>query len=251
MGGILIQGAHSSETEYLESKLENSEVIIIGDFTFTKGQYGNNDVVISRTKVGEINAAAATSIGILEFNPDIIINQGTSGGHGREVHKGEFVIGEKYVQINTFLCNYLEEGKGYNIDNWCLKEYTYHDEKDLKEDYKFANKELVDFANKVLPKYTSKKIHTGVIASGDVWNREVDRILYLNKTYQTLCEEMETAGVYKIANSFGIPVLTIRIISNNEILKEEYEFKIAEECQKVIYQFVSELTTNFTFESIE
>ena len=49
---------------------------------------------------------------------------------------------------------------------------------------------------------------------------------------------METAGVYKIANSFDIPVVSIRIISNNELWKEEYEPKIAKECQELIYNFV-------------
>ena len=69
MSLILIQGAHLSETEYLESKLENSEVIIIANFTFIRGKYEDQDIVISRTKVGEINSAAATSIGICPYHP--------------------------------------------------------------------------------------------------------------------------------------------------------------------------------------
>ncbi len=241
MSLILLQGAEPSETEFLESKLENSEIVIIGGFTFTKGKYENQDIVISRTKVGEINAAAATSIGIIEFEPDIIINQGTAGGHGKNVHKGDFVIGEKYIQINAYYSNYLEEGKGSRLENWCLREYKSDEESDEKFNYKFASKKLVELAKKTLPKISNTKVHCGVIGSGDVWNREADRILYLNKEYKTLCEEMETAGVYKIANSFKIPVLTIRIVSNNEILKEEYEPQIAQKCQKVIYKFVKEL----------
>jgi nucleoside phosphorylase len=52
---------------------------------------------------------------------------------------------------------------------------------------------------------------------------------------------MEVAGVYKIANSFKVPVLSIRIISNNEILKEEYEPPIAKKCQEVVYKFLKNL----------
>lgn len=241
MSLILIQGAEPTETEFLESNLENSEVIIIGGFTFVKGNYENQDIVISITKVGEINASAATTIGILKFNPDIIINQGTAGGHGRDVHKGDVVIGESYIQINTFMCNSLEEGKGFNVENWNIKEYQSDEDKELNLSYKNATKELVDLAQNILPEIYNGKVHSGVIASGDVWNRECDRILYLNTEYKTLCEEMETAGVYKIANSFGVPVITIRIISNNEILKEEYEPQIAEKCQKLIYEFVKEI----------
>lgn len=236
MNTILIQGAEPSETNFLESKLENLETIIIGGFTFSKGKYGDKDIIISRTKVGEINSASATTIGILNFSPEAIINQGTAGGHGRNIHKGDFVIGEKYFQLNAFYSDFLEEGKSYSIDNWKFEEYKSSEDKDLefynKELYKCATKDLVELAKKELPKLVDSKVHCGIIGSGDVWNREVDRILYLNKEYKTLCEEMETAGVYKIANSFHVPVISIRIISNNEVLKENYEPEVAREMSK-------------------
>ena len=77
-----------------------------------------------------------------------------------------------------------------------------------------------------MKKISNKKVHIGKIASGDLWNREFDRILFLNDKYNTLCEEMETGGVYTTANSFNVPVLSVRIISNNELLQEDYNPKI-------------------------
>ena len=49
---------------------------------------------------------------------------------------------------------------------------------------------------------------------------------------------MEIAGVYKTAYNFNVPVIGIRVVSNNEVLKEEYSPEIAKECQKLVYEFV-------------
>lgn len=238
MKPILIQGAEPSETDFLEDMLQNKDRIVIGNFIFTKGKYGNQDIIISRTKVGEINSAAATAIGILSFSPKYIINQGTSGGHGKNIHKGEIVVGEKYIQLNSYYSEYLEEGKGYSVDNWIIKDY---EAKDNYEIYQNADKKLLMLAKENLPRISKSKVHFGVIGSGDIWNRECDRILYLNGKYETLCEEMETAGVYKTANNFNIPVIGIRIISNNEVLREEYNPEIAKECQKLVYEFIKKI----------
>lgn len=240
MGNIIIQGAAITEIDYLESKLLEPEKIVIGGFEFTKGKFDEKNIVISRTKVGEINAASATTIAILKFSPEIIINQGTAGGHGINVHKGDLVIGESCVQMNSYKTPKMLSNEGYNIENWDIREFI-SDEDKGKSKTNFANQKLIDIAKRELPKITNMKIHTGVIGSGDVWNRETDRIMYLNKNYNTLCEEMETSAVYKIANSFRVPAISIRIISNNEILEEEYDRKIATECQKVIYDFVKKL----------
>jgi adenosylhomocysteine nucleosidase len=240
MNPIIIQGATNSEINILKNKLINPEEIIIGDFEFTKGKFENVDVVISRTKVGEINASAATAIGILNFSPRAIINQGTAGGHSKEVHKGDLVIGEEYIQINSYKSEYLEENQGINVNHWNIREFNSDEYKNI-DTHRFANSKLVDLAKKELPKLTNSTVHAGVIGSGDVWNNEADRIIFLNKEYKTLCEEMEVAGVYKIANSFNVPVLSVRIISNNEILKEEYEPQIAEKSQKIIYEFIKKI----------
>ena len=72
----------------------------------------------------------------------------------------------------------------------------------------------------------------GTIGSGDCWNREIDRIEFLYKEYKVLCEDMETISVYKIAKKYNVPVIGIRVISDNEMLEEEYERSIAKKSQK-------------------
>lgn len=78
---------------------------------------------------------------------------------------------------------------------------------------------------------------------GDVWNKEADRIFYLNQRYGILCEDMESVSVYTIANLYDIPVIGIKAVSNNEFLKEEYYKEVGIESQK----FTEKLIKNIDF----
>ena len=81
------------------------------------------------------------------------------------------------------------------------------------------------------------------MVAGDVWNKEADRIFYLNQMYGILCEDMESVSVYTIANLYNIPVIGIKAISNNEFLKEEYYKEVGIESQK----FTEKLIKNIDF----
>lgn len=229
---ILIQGAEETEIDFLVKNLKKVKRIEIGKFIFFQGEFENKNIVISKTKVGEINAASATTVAIMNFLPKIIINQGTAGGYGINIHKGDIVIAEEYMQINSF----MTKNDKVQIE---LKEFLSDDEKENK--FHLANNNLLEKVKTILPIITDSHIHCGIVGSGDVWNKNETIIKTLNEKYNILCEEMEIAGVYRIANNFNIPVISIRIISNNEILQEEYEPNIAENIQKIIYELVEKI----------
>ena len=42
---------------------------------------------------------------------------------------------------------------------------------------------------------------------------------------------METIAAYKTANKYKVPIVGIRVVSNNEILQEEYDKSLAKESQ--------------------
>ena len=80
----------------------------------------------------------------------------------------------------------------------------------------------------------------GIIGSGDVWNAEKDRLLWLSENYQVICEDMETVGTYKIANQFKIPTIGIRILSDNLLLGESYDKTVGKIGQKFVYSIIKE-----------
>ena len=79
------------------------------------------------------------------------------------------------------------------------------------------------------------------LEAGDIWNMEADRIMLLHKKYGILCEDMESISVYTISNLYNVPVISIRVISNNEILNEEYERDLGIESQKIVKELIKVL----------
>ena len=78
-----------------------------------------------------------------------------------------------------------------------------------------------------------------------MWNNEADRIMHLNKKYNTLCEEMEGIAIYQIANQYNIPVIGIRVISNNEVLEEKYDVSTGEKVQYFVQKLVEKYVENY------
>lgn len=74
--------------------------------------------------------------------------------------------------------------------------------------------------------------------SGDAWNKEIDRILCLKEKCKVLSGDMESIGVYTVANKMNVPVLGIRVMSDNELLNESYERDTAIEAQRIALEVV-------------
>lgn len=212
---ILIQGAMDIEIQALLENLEKPEKIVISDYEFYTGKIKNCNVIVSKTLIGTINATIATTIGIEKFKPYMVINQGIAGAHRESIHTGDIIIGEKCCNINAYSMPSKERGEGSNPFEW-------EPNKRAKE-IKNADSDLVQKFQNFLKEKHKNKVYTGTIGSGDVFNREIDRIDWINNKFDNLCEDMESIGVYSVCNKFNISCIGIRIISNNEITGEELD----------------------------
>lgn len=54
-------------------------------------------VLLVRTGVGLVNAAAAVAVVIATARPRVVVSAGSAGGLGRDVRVGDVVVGERYV----------------------------------------------------------------------------------------------------------------------------------------------------------
>ena len=111
-------------------------------------------------------------------------------------------------------------GEGIDVLEWELLTYKHGDDKLLALK---ADDELLEIAKNIAKDYKKGNVAFGRVGSGDIWNREVDRIVMFNERYNTLCEEMEGFAVFQVAEKYGIPAINIRVISNNEIFGENYD----------------------------
>lgn len=69
-----------------------------------------------------MNCGIATLLGIKNFLPCIIINQGTLGGFGN-IHRGDIIIGQDCFNLNSYKTPYLKKGEGSNPFKWNLQTF--------------------------------------------------------------------------------------------------------------------------------
>ena len=232
---IIIQGALQSELEYLLNIFEIKERVEIGGYTFYECCYNGHDIVISKTKMGEISSAIATTLGIQRYNPEFIINQGTAGALIESINKNEIVVGTSVYYISQFSTDENKEIE--DINPWKKDEYKTIDGEIIS--YK-ANEELI-MKLKSLDCLKSDEIHFDVIGSGDVWTKDIETMNKNNKRHGVVCEAMECTGAYMAANSLKTPLVSIRVISNNEIKGQEYDPETGITAQKMIVKILDEI----------
>ena len=228
-----IQGALDIEINYFLSKMENKENKAIAGYEFYMGFIKDVKVIISKTLIGEINASTATTIGIINFKPDIIINQGIAGAYRENLHRGDIIIGEKCCNINAYKMPIKYEGEGSNPFEWELNKRA--------KDIKYGDIELVKLFEDELKNINKNKFYKGILGSGDAFNREYDRITWIRNIFNNDSEDMESIGCYSVCEKFNIPCIGIRIISNNELIHEEIDKENAIDLQKIIIDILNKI----------
>ena len=218
---ILIQGAMGVELEVLLSQLKTPSEIIRGGFQFWKGTIAENPVVLSRTGIGMVNAAAATARGITYFAPSVVLNQGLAGAQTAELHVGDIVLGETAVDIHSAETSPRGRGEGSEALSWLPGERS-----------EVLHGDLAWLQRLQETPYRGGIVQAGRLGAGDVFNREADRIAYLTRQRGHLCEDMESFAAYSVCAGFKLPCVGVRVISNNELTGEPYQRTIAEKLQE-------------------
>ena len=194
------------------------------------------------TKVGIIN----TSISLTKFlniiKPDIIINAGTAGSHDKKYNVGDIILAKQVIYMNSVETLYKEENEGSNSLTWKLITFTEDNTKDYIGDVKlyYADEKLLSSIKSIGEK-NKMTMYEGRIASGDIWNKEKDRINFLHDKYLTSCEEMEIYSVYTICHQEKIPCMGIKIISNNEMNGQSYDLRVTKKLDEFLYKIILEL----------
>ena len=231
---IAIQGALQSEIDYFLDFFKVVQKTSIGNFVFYECIYQDYPIIISKTKIGEISSAIATTLLIQKYQPLFILNQGTAGALTKQLDKGDILIGEKIYYISQFS---TEKDKEQNILNpWKKDEYKTLDDEHTSY---CANAEFLKWLQG-LEILDQGHIHFDTIGSGDIWTKDAETIKKYNQDHDVVCEAMECSGAYIAANSLGTPLVSIRVISNNELKGQEYDEKLGAKSQELVIDIIDE-----------
>jgi adenosylhomocysteine nucleosidase len=196
---IGIIGAMDEEVDLLRSKLDGREDMNLAGSEFYKGKIDSLEVVLLKSGIGKVNAALGTALMIEKFHPDIIINTGSAGGFHKDLNVGDVVISTEVrhhdVDVTIFGYEYGQVPR--------MPAYFAPDEK------------LVSIAVKSAEKIDGIQVAEGLIASGDSFMNDPERVEFIRSKLPDLyAAEMEAAAIAQVAYQFEVPFVIIRSLSD-------------------------------------
>lgn len=239
---ILIQGAMDSEVRVLTAALADKEEHTVMGFPFFQGTLHGMPVIIQKTFQGMVNASAATMTALLQFSPMMIVNQGICGGHDPAIHRGDLLLGKDIFHYSNLKIgptpdpNPLTGCQVFGVEP-IIK---HSDEEKIKLFH--SDETLLSIARNIPLPRPDMQLFTGTIASADAWIDRKDLMHNMHHTFHTSGEDMETGAVAQLCYSFGIPLLSMRILSNTLVNDEPYDETVAELVQQCVLSFIDKVS---------
>ncbi|KSU83830.1 adenosylhomocysteine nucleosidase [Fictibacillus enclensis] len=196
---IGIIGAMEEEVIILRSQLAERKDTKLAGCEFYAGRIDGLDIVLLKSGIGKVNAAIGTTLMIEMFNPDCIINTGSAGGFHQDLNVGDVVIST--------------EVRHHDVDATIFG-YEYGQVPQMPA-YYVPDPELVSVAVKSAEKVSGIQVAKGLIASGDSFMSDHDRVEFIRTKLAGLyAAEMEAAAIAQVAYQFNVPFVIIRSLSD-------------------------------------
>jgi len=199
MKTIGIIGAMDEEVAFIKeiSDIVSAKNILGLDFFI--GKYGSNSVVIVKSGIGKVNAAACTQVLIDHFAVDCVINIGVAGAVYNEINVGDVVVSTDAVE-HDMDCSVFGDPIG-TIPR-------------MDESFFKADEELIEAAVNAGEALENQKVFKGRVASGDQFISSVEKKNFLWSNFKAYCAEMEGAAIAHVSYLNKIPFVIIRSISD-------------------------------------
>lgn len=230
MLGII--GAMEVEVSGLKADMTDLVTQTLAGMEFNRGKLAGRDVVVVRSGVGKVNAAACTQILADIYHVDAVINTGVAGSLRNEIDIGDIVVSTDAVQhdMEATIFGY-EPGEVPQLGR-----RTFDADEGLR-------RLIVDTCRRVNPDI---HVFEGRVASGDRFVADHDDKERIREIYGGVCTEMEGCAIAQTAWLNGIPFVIVRAISDkadgSDIMDyNEFEKKAAEHCLKLTEAAVADM----------
>lgn len=200
MTTIGIIGAMDEEIAALKEEMTIESTTTKASMVFYKGTLLGKQVVLVRSGIGKVNAAACTQILADLFQVNYVINTGIAGSLNAAIDIGDIVISSDVLHHDMDAT-----GFGYplgQIPRMDTLSFT-------------ADERLVALAQKTCEQ-VNPDIHThvGRIVSGDQFISDKDVKNRICHNFNGFCTEMEGAAIAQTAYLNDIPFVILRAISD-------------------------------------
>lgn len=195
---IGLVGAMNEEINLYLSEMEVEEVHDHAEIRFFKGKLAGQQVVVSKSGVGKVNAALAIQILIDLFQVELIVFSGVAGALRSKLKVGDIVVSTNTQQYDV---NFIAIGFPPGVIP------------SLKTSIFPADPRLVQLAKKAAQSVMGK-VFSGKILSGDSFVASRELVNFLLKTFGGLCVEAEGAAVGQVCFLNEIPFVVVRGISD-------------------------------------
>lgn len=197
---IGIIGAMSEEVESLKKSMTIESKKTMAAMEFFKGELFGKSAVVVVSGIGKVNAAVCTQILCDIYSVDTIINVGVAGGVDTLVNPGDVVIATSLVQ-HDMDCSVFGDKLG---------QVPRMDVYDFKCDEK-----LVEIASNIKLQNPNAKLIKGIIATGDQFIADTEKVRWISSTFNAAAVEMESASIAQVAYLNKKPFVIVRSISDN------------------------------------
>ncbi|RKF15822.1 5'-methylthioadenosine/S-adenosylhomocysteine nucleosidase [Alginatibacterium sediminis] len=196
---IAIIGAMEQEVAILRDLLSGRQDYSFAGCEFYSGQLNGVDVVLTRSGIGKVAAAIATSTLIQRYQPQYVINTGSAGGFDSELKVGDVVISSEVRHHDADVTAF-----GYELGQLPSNPAAY-----------IADPRLLELAKQSIEVNGAHKSKAGLICSGDSFICEPTRIAKLRQDFPSmLAVDMEAAAIAQVCHLASVPFVVIRALSD-------------------------------------
>lgn len=200
---IVILGAFQDELTSITRIFLDLKETMISKCRCWVAQWNNHDIIISLTGIGTSASAITTTILCETLEPDLIIFCGVAGGLKSTQEVGDLILASKIIDADLHQLPVILGNTPYKntlIDPHTListtAEYAIHSS-------------ILD----LILSFSFERLKTGIIVTSNTFPAPKSLFSEI-KGLDCSAIEMESAGVFKAAEYYNIPVITIRAISN-------------------------------------
>ncbi len=207
-------GAFGEEVKLIEESLHDADVVELNGHRFVSGTLGQQQVVVTLTGIGKVNAAMTTAFVIAHFKPERIIFTGIAGGVRSDLQPGDLVIGGEvgFHDVRSVTLTMEPTRQTMHPVSYALNPLYFPADPSLLALAKVAAQSM-NF-EPITGTSRPPSVTVGRILTGDEFVHSAKRADELRSEYEADAIEMEGAAVAQVCHQQGIPCIVIRSLSD-------------------------------------